>query len=230
MITFNFKSSITLLFLGLIIGFCLSFLFNGCGNETAVAHEKIIQPKDLKKESDKKEASYQAKISELENKNVQLQQELKSTKEQLLKIKSKIKQRESNIKKLIEPKGYPAKELLQKVKSAIIVDTSLSPCDSLVQEVSEYMQENEIKDSLYESQISKQDSMMAGKDSVIEVKTQLHRDLQLFFDQSLQQQQTLIKENTQLRKQFKRQKVKSKLISLGVLVLSGLTANYIINH
>jgi hypothetical protein len=235
MITFNFKTSIALLLIGMAAGFCFSFLFNGCGNDAGVTHERIVPVKDLKKEADSKEASYKEKITELENKNAELQQQLKTTKEQLVAIKSKTKQRENNIKKIITPdsyqqRGYPAKELLEKIKPAAIADTVLSPCDSLVNEVSEYMQENAIKDSLYESQIGMQDSLMAGKDSVIEMKSRFHQDLQRLFDQSLAQLEVLVKENTQLRKQFKRQKFKSRLISIGVTVLSGLAANYLIHH
>ncbi len=235
MITFNFKTSIGLLLIGFVTGLCLSFLFRDYSNEPGITHEKTVQPAELKKEADVNEASYQAKITELENKNEQLRQELKSTKDQLAAIKSKTKQRENNIKKIIDPtnfqeKGYPAKELLHKVNPAIITDTGLSPCDTLVNEVGAYLEENAIKDSLYESQITKQDSLLAGKDSIIEVKIRLHQDLKVLFDRSLMQQETLMNENKQLRKQFKRQKLRSKLFAIGVTVLSGFTANYLIHH
>lgn len=230
MITFKFKSSIALLLTGLVVGFCLSFLFNGCGKDSAMTHEKTVPAKDLKKEADVKEASYQAKITELENKNQRLKHELKSTQDQLALLKSKTKQRETNIKKMIEPKGYPAKELLQKVKPGSVAYTDLSPCDSLVQEVSVYIQENSLKDSLYEEQIGKQDSLIAGKDSIIENKTRLHQELQSLFEKSLTQQETLVKENTGLRKQFERQKFRSKIIAIGLTVLSGIATNYLIQH
>ena len=230
MISLKFKSSIALLLTGLVAGFCLSFLFNGCGNDPAVTHETVTPTKDLKKEADVKEASYQAKITELENKNQQLKLELQSAKGQLVKMKSKSEQRETKIKAMIEPNGYTAKELLRKVKPALVSATSLSLCDSLVQEVNEYMQENSMKDSLYEVQIGKQDSLIAGKDSIIENKTKLHQNLQTLFEQSLTQQEILSKENTQLRRKFKRQKFRSKLVTLGVTVLSGLAANYLIQH
>lgn len=235
MITFNFKTSIALLMIGLLAGFCLSFLFNGCGNDIGVSHEQIVPVKDLRKETDAKEASYKDKITELENKNAELQRQLKTSKEQLVAIKSKTKQRENNIKKIIAPgsyqeRGYPAKELLEKIKPAVITDTVLSPCDSLVNEVSEYMEENAVKDSLYESHTSTQDSLIAGKDSVIKNQTRLHQELKTLFEQSLAQQEKLIGENTELRRQFKRQKLRSKIVALGVTVLSGLVANYLIHH
>ena len=230
MITFKFKSSIALLLIGLVAGFCLSFLFNGCSKNDGFTHEKITPVKNLQKEADAKEASYQAKITELEHKNESLQQELSTTKGQLAIAKSKSKNREENIKKIIEPKGYPAKEVLQKIKPASITNTELSPCDSLASEVSEYIQENLLKDSLYDLQITTLDSIIAGKDSVIDVKTRQHQDLQTSFEKSLVQQEILEKTNSQLKKQFKRQKFRSKIVALGITVLSGLAANYIIQH
>jgi hypothetical protein len=87
-----------------------------------------------------------------------------------------------------------------------------------------------LKDSLYEEQIVKQDSLIAGKDSIIENKSRLHQELQTLFEQSLAQQQILVKENTGLRKQFKRQKFRSKIVAVGLTVLSGLASNYLIQH
>ncbi len=227
--TLNSKTSIALLFFGLGIVFCTFLLFRGCDINSSQPGEKIVQPKEIKNEASANEAIHLARIAELEKKNAGLQQELKSTKEQLVQIKAKIRQRESNIKKLIEPKGFLAKDLLQKVKPVVIADTGVSPCDSLVREVSSYIHENQVKDSLYEAHINKQDSVIAGKDSVIELRAKLYKDLQSFFDQSLLQQEKLIKENIQLRKQLKRQKTKGNLLNIGALVLSALAVNYIVN-
>jgi hypothetical protein len=227
---FDITSSIALVLVGLVSGFCLTFLFKGCYNETTVPHQKVISTEDLKKQAADKEAIYQTKIAELENKNLQLQTELKTTKEQLVSIKSKTKQRENTIKKIIEPKGLPAKELLDRVKPLLSIDSSLSPCDSLVQEVNVYMEENAVKDSLYESEISTLDSMVAVKDSVIKFKTELHSQWVEVFTKALDQQDILQKENDQLRKQFKRQKRKSKLVTIGLMILSAAGANYLLHH
>jgi hypothetical protein len=230
MTTINLKSSTALLILGLVIGFCLSLLFKGCNSEIPVPHEKVISPAVLKKQAADIENTYQTKFTELENKNQQLQNELKTTKEQLTTIKLKTKQRENSIKRIIEPKGFPAKELLAKVNSSVIVDSSLSPCDSLAQEVSKYVEENEVKDSLYQSQINTLDSIVAVKDSVIRFKTELHSEWIDVFTEALDQQVILQKENQQLRKLFKRQKRKSKLITAGLMILSAVGANYLLHR
>ena len=231
MITLNFKSPITTLILGFLFGCLTTFLLMGGCNNNKLGHETITNPKELKKQADAVESSYQKKIIELENNNQQLQQELKLVKDQLSVIKGRTKQREATIKKIIEPKGYPAKELLKKVNSpSVTMDSGLSPCDSLVQEVSEYILENQTKDSLYETQANIQDSIITVKDSVIANQNELHGKLQILLNQSLDQQTTLFTENTQLRRQFKRQKVKNRLITIGGMILSGLAANYLTHH
>src|SRR5258705_3751028 len=174
MITLNFKSPITTLIVGFLIGCLATFLLMGGCNNSKSDHETIANPKELKKQADAVEASYQKKIGELQTSNQQLQHDLKLVRDQLSVIKGRTKQKEATIKKIIEPKGYPAKELLKKVNSpSATMDTSLSSCDSLVQEVSEYILENETKDSLYEAQANIQDSIITVKDSVIANQNEL---------------------------------------------------------
>lgn len=231
MITINLKSRITIFILGFLLGCFVTLLLTGGCNKSKVATGNIVQPKELQKQADEIEKTYQERLTELESKNQTLQQELKGAKDQLSAIKTKTKQKEATIKKIIEPKGFPAKELLKKVNSSsLTIDSSLSPCDSLVQEVSEYMQENEVKDSLYELQVSTQENIIITKDSVIGLQSKQHDELQTLFGQSLATQETLTKENVQLRRQFKRQKFRNRLLSIGVTILSGITANYLIHH
>ncbi len=227
---FDVKSSIALVLVGLVFGFCLSVLMKACYSDTPIPQQKAVTTEELKKQAADKEAAHQKQIAELENKNQQLQNELKTTKEQLSAVKSKARQRETTIKKIIEPKGLPAKELLAKAKPVNPVDSSLSPCDSLAREVNEYLLDNAVKDSLYESQISTLDSMVAVKDSVIKFKTELHSEWVDVFTKALDQQEILQKENQQLQKQFKRQKRKSKLVTVGLMILSAVGTKYLLHH
>ncbi|MEI9909787.1 MAG: hypothetical protein WDO71_08975 [Bacteroidota bacterium] len=149
-------------------------------------------------------------------------------KKQLDAAKTKTKASATTIKKIIGPKGYPAKELLKKVNQPTVeIDNSLSPCDSLAQEVSEYIQNTELKDSLYEAQISLQDSVINVKDLVISASIKQFEKLSTVFDQSIQEQLRLVSENKQLRKQVKRQKRNGKLLAFGTAVLSGLATHYL---
>ncbi len=227
MISFNLKSSLTTAIICFILGCCTAFLLMGsCSNDEQ--QEKVALPRLLKKQADSIENFYQSKIAALETSNSRLQQELTITKTQLNDVKAKTKQKEATIKKIIAPKGIPAKELLKKVDpSSVAMGDNLSPCDSLVQEVREYMELSEEKKNYYETYIAIQDSIIEVKDSAIAVKTTEHTTLARLFDHSLDEQQKLFTENNQLRKQFKKEKRKGKLLALGTAVLSGLAAHYL---
>lgn len=225
----NVQLSIVTLILGVLVGVLVSLLLDLSYNDL-LSTSPPDNTEVVRKEMAAKETVHLTKISELEKKTEKLSEELKSAQAQLSTIKSKTREREKTIKKMIEPKGLPAKELLERVNKSVAVDTSLSPCDSLTQEVTGYIEENALKNSLYESQINTLDSIVAVKDSVIQLKTGLHKDLTVLFEQSLDKQDVLAKENLQLRKQFKRQKLKSKLITVGLMILSGTAANYLLRR
>lgn len=228
MISFNLRSSLAIAIICFVLGCCTAFLLvGGCNNDTK--QESIAMPEMLKQQADSIKANYQAKITELETRNSHLQQELSTTKAQLKAAKTKTKSKAATIKKIIEPKGYPAKELLKKADSfSVVENSSLLPCDSLVEEVTQYMKLNETEDSLYEAQIAAQDSIIEVKDAVIAFKDSAHAALDKVFNQSLQEQDKLLSENRQLRKRLKRQKLKGKLLAFGSAVLSGLVTHYLI--
>lgn len=227
----NLKSSLLIAVICFVLGFAGAFLLMGQCNDSDTSTQSIVQVKELEKQIASKETVFQTKLSELQKRNQQLQQELTSTQVELFTIKLKSKKKEDNIKKLIQPKGLPAKELLKKVgKPAIAIDNNLSPCDSLAEEVSEYIEVNAIKDSLYETKIGLQDSVIAVKDSVINTHVKFNRELKAGFSTSLEQQELLSAENAKLKKKIKRQKRRSKLINIGAMILSGLATNYFFNH
>jgi len=230
MTTFNFKSSSLLFFLGFISGFSLLFLFSGNCNGPDEKAEMIVKPKQISKEIEKSEKEQQHKIAELEIKNQQLLQELAATKELLNKAKQKTKTRGAKIIKLTEPKGFSAKELLAKNKLLQTADTPKLICDSLITEVNEYIKDNAIKDSLYELQITQLDSTIAVKDSIIGLNLRLNKELKTSLLQSLTQQEVLYQQTQQLKRKFKRQKFRSKLIAIGATLFSGIAAEYLIRR
>ena len=230
MITFNLKSSIALLTLGFLMGISLMFLFSGNCNEPEVKGEISISPKELKNKLESVEKEHQQKIADLEIKNQKLQGELVTTKQLLSKAKQKTKTKETEIKKLTEPKGFSAKELLARVNTSPLFDTSLSSCDSLINEVNEYIHDNAFKDSLYELQITQLDSTVFVKDSIIELNAQLNKELAFALSKSIEQQEILLEQNKQIQKKFKRQKFRRKMIAIGATILSGIAADYLIHR
>jgi len=234
MITFNQKSTISIALLSFVVGCCFSFLLMGGCSNTEKAAAELVTVEKLQKDLQDKENSYQAAISELRKKNLALQQELTSTQVELFAVKIKTKQKETTIKKLVQPKekpGLPARELLKKVNGKIVaIDSSLSPCDSLAVAVLEYMDENSAKDSLYERQISLQDSIINVKDVEITARDSLYREVKTGFTLSLTQQKLLAGQNSSLHKQLRRQKRRNMFLSIGGIILSGLATNYFLNH
>lgn len=227
MISFNLKSFAAIAIICFVLGCCVTFLLTSkCNNE--VKPKSFISPKVLHWQADSIEASYKVNIIELESRNEQLQQELNLTKLELNAVKAKSKSKAATIKKIIDPKGYPAKELLEKADpSLMVMNSGLSTCDSLVQEVNEYVELNEVKDSLYEVQISIRDNLITSKDSIIAFKTEKHKVFSSLFNQSLQDQQKMLSENNRLRRRIKLQKLKGKLFAIGTGVLSGLATHYL---
>lgn len=234
MITFNLRSSIATALLSFVLGCCISFLLTGGCNNTSPSTSELITIEKLQKDFQDKQTAYQARISELQKKNATLQQELSSTQVELFTIKLKTKQKEKAIKKLVLPRtkpGLPARELLRKVNGKIVaIDSSVSSCDSLAIAVMEYLDENVVKDSLYEKQISLQDSVIRVKDVEITIRDSLYREIKTNFALSLAQQQLLAEQNGLFQKQLKRQKRRSKLLAFGSVILTGIVTNYFLNH
>ncbi len=227
MISFNLKSSITIAVICFVLGCCTAFLLNGCNDNQQSA--AIVKTKELEKEFSQKEESYQLRFGELQKKNISLQQELISTQAELFIIKAKTKSKERQINKRIAPKGMPAKELLKKSGGGLLaIDSSLSPCDSLVLEVTEYIEENAIKDSLYEVHISLQDSAIVTKDSIICMHESKYQDLKTSFKVSLVQQYQLEEANQNLSKKIKRQKKRSRAAALGGMIVTGIVSGLLL--
>ena len=223
----NIGIPVITLILGILIGLLSWFLFDLSASDL-LTPSSVDNSETIKKEIAAKEALHQEKITELENKNAALQKDLNTVKEQLASIKSQTKKREATIKKILEPKGMAAKDLLEKVGHSVPVDSSLSPCDSLANEVSEYIEENLVKDSLYETQIGKLDSTIVIKDSIIQLKSKMHIDLSNTVSKLLNDREALFRENKAIRKQFKRQKRKGKFVTVGLMILTATAANYLL--
>jgi len=229
MMTFHLKTFLSLLLLGFVLGFVTAFLFTGCNKNSNIKKEAIVKPKELKKQAATIEENYQEQIESLQDQNLELQQDLEVNQGLLDQAKETTKQLENKIKKLIEPAGYPAKKLIEKVK-ANEISSDLPSCDSLINVVSDYIEENHRKDSIYELQIIQMDSIVSIKDDLIRTNTEAYTNLHQLFEQSVVSQENLIKENTQLQKQFKRQRFKNKLVTAGLMILSATATNYLLHH
>ncbi len=225
MITLKMKTTISLLLLGFVVGCCVAMLlFSGCNNTVAKEHSVAIAA--LKKETREQKAAYEAKLAGLEQDNHALQTQLEQVRAKLQEAKTKTSGKKAVIKRMIQPVGFPARDLLDSDNLPASA-SEVSDCDSLKIVVGEFITESEIKDSLYESHIAVQDEIITGKDAVIAVQKGHISDVSEKLGQSLQQQTELVALNTRLQKKLHRQKTKGRLFAFATAILSGVATHYL---
>jgi len=208
----NIKLLITLL-AGVLAGFLLSFLLN---DESYPAYKPQSSAKVIQLNSGNKERILLKRIDSLNNHQLKLTSELNNTKTELSKSKRK------NL--FLQRQVY---NLIDKEYTADTVER-LANCDTLQQIVVELIENSNFKDSLYEASISNYEDQLKNKDSTIQEQINLYSATKNFLHQSLHEQQLLEVQNKQLQKQVKRQKIKGKIVTAGLLILSGVVVSQLI--
>jgi hypothetical protein len=247
-------TSAILLLIGFALGFLTSFLIF---NYTKIPPAKVSVVQKAKvrnKQADSIDASYQRQIDTLTDQNIELQQEIEVSQGLLQQLKQEVQEKENKINRIISPgkpfKGndlfkdaFPSNNLLYTQTAGkfhlpekegfftpMKVESGPCLCDSLKKEVLNYIDANHRKDSVYELQLLQFDSLLAGKDLVIETSGKAYSDLKLLLDVSISSQAALQKENLLLQRQSKRQRFKSKVLTGGLMILSGFAASFILRH
>lgn len=106
----------------------------------------------------------------------------------------------------------------------------LAQCDSLNATVEDLIISYSAKDSLYEQLTGTLQAQVENKDTVIRTQQEQYNCIKLSFDKSLAQQEVLSGENLMLGRQVKTFKIKNKLLSAGVFLLSGIAAYQLLHH
>ena len=106
----------------------------------------------------------------------------------------------------------------------------LSDCDSLESSLADLKVSTAEKDSLFEDIQSQLEHLVNNKDSTLNVQREEYNALKLSFDNSLAQQDDILGQNKYLQKQLNRHVVKNKLLSGGLLVLSGIAIFSLLRH
>jgi hypothetical protein len=129
------------------------------------------------------------------------------------------------------------KAIEQKVSqllAAAINDTDtvakLTDCDSLESSLADLKVATAEKDSLCEDIQNQLEQQVNNKDSTLNVQRQEYNALMLSFDNSLAQQDEMLVQNKYLQKQLNRHIVKNKLLSGGLLALSGIVVFNLLHH
>ena len=212
----NIKT-IAVLVIGIIIGISFSNLFKGCND--SVTQTKTFKPETLKNQSQKADHLYQQKIDSLQVSSNGLAKKLAGTKQILSQVSKKNKLLQMQVYELID-------------RTPVNADTiqTQSNCDSLKVTVAELLQSDDLKDSLFTDVNNNLETQIKNKDSTLMIKDMELHALRISLDQSITEQQFLYDQNKTYQKQFRQQKVKGKLLSVGALILSGMAAAYLIQQ
>jgi hypothetical protein len=212
------SNSIIFLVLGLIAGIAGTMFFSGSHDQQFPA-QALESPASIKVTSVAIEKHFQSKLDSLLQTNVVLGKQVTNTKSELHKAK------------------YDNKVLLELVDTMIVhagsaTDTleRLADCDTLQWAVKDLIVAANHKDSLYEDLNTTLQYQVENKDSVIGVQQQEYSSIKLLFDKSLSQQEILSTQNLLYQKQIKRHKVKSKLLSAGAFILTGIATYGLLHH
>lgn len=212
-------NKIIFLVLGLIMGIGGTLFFSDSKNQAPIPAIGQRSPANLKNTSVLVEAKFQGRVDSLMQSNSNLNKRVSSSKVEL----QKAKQDNRVLLELVDT-------LLAHSAQTTDTATKLAQCDSLNETVQDLIVSANVKDSLYEDLTTTLQAQVSNKDTVISTQREQYNILKLSFDQSLAQQDLLSGQNLMLEKQVKRFKIKNKLLSAGVFILSGIAAYQLVHH
>lgn len=215
--------------IGFILGFTTSTLIFSCFGSSTEKRSIAVPMKRFEKQAVNIEESYERAIGNLQYQNFELQMNLNETKDLLDQVKLSLKKKEVKLKKLLEPKSFSANPLRVQLQKVSFED-NVAACDSLVSGVRQYLIDNGRKDSIYDVQQAQLENIVLIKDSVINLQVKEKEDFKILINQSLIEQQELAKVNKQLQKKNRRGRFKTKLFSVGSVIVTALVSSYVFGH
>jgi DNA polymerase II small subunit/DNA polymerase delta subunit B len=164
--------------------------------------------------------NYTLEMSQLKKQNDSLLKVVQSRRAALMLSDQKVFQLEDKVR-----------ELANKVQAE--PDTTkekVSDLDSLGIEASVLVSQEAERDSLCEGEVSDLNALVKEKDSALEDCQNSYISMRQVADSSLQQQQNAILQIKGLNKQLKKKAVQSRLLSAGILIITGVAATLYLSH
>lgn len=219
MLTFGHKYSYPiLLIVGFVLGFYMSCLFSGCGGADAnLPAVTTIKPEQNQKQVAAVQATYQGRIDSLGAAAKTLQATLQNTRVALEKAKQKNAALQTQVYHLLDRTTAPSPDSV----------TQLADCDTLGSKVKDLLATDSLKDSLYEKTTADLQAEVANKDSTLQTRQEQYDTLRRAFDQSIQQQQSLVTSNTILQKQLRHHKRAGVFRTIGLAIAAVLATHYL---
>ncbi len=174
--------------------------------------ESKIAIKEMTAQVNSIESNYKTQLQYWIQKNNYLQEQIQKTDFALSQSKQKEKSLQGSIQVLIS-------------ESKDLKDTSqiVSNCDSIKERVSQFISETNTRDSLCDNEIADFKILVQNKDSAMTVCENSFSMLKQVTDSSLAFQNKLTEDLKRANKEIKRGNIKSKFLTAGVMILSGVT-------
>ena len=207
------KKTIIITFLfSLLSSISTYLLFHSMEGFKTEIKESKIATREMQNQLNVIEGNYKTQIQYWIQKNNVLQQQIQKTDFALTESTQKEKSLQGKIQVLIS-------------ESNTLTDTSeiISNCDSIKENVNRYLSDANVKDSLYDREISELKTVIQNKDSEMAVCDKSFSMLKQVTDSSLAFQNKLTDELKLAERKTKRENIKSKFLSAGVMILSGAT-------
>lgn len=208
---------VALVICGFLIGLSITLLLRknaGMGEST-----KIIDLSDVRKlenQFSQKEKQTQFLMDVLDKKNALLNTQLQSLTAQLSQARAESRNLQKRTMDLAAGK---------KSKDTMLL---LADYDTLKAKVVLLNNAIVVSDSLCDRVIDNQQQQLIQKDSVIQLHRMQYVSLKSSFTESISQQKLLLDQNDLLRKQVRKQRLKSKLLSGLTLIAAGITTHYLL--
>jgi hypothetical protein len=208
---------IALVICGLVIGIALSVLFRkSAASENLSVTANPGSAKKLEQKVAAQEKQVHLLIENMNQKNLLLVEEIQSLKDEL--SATRIKSRKLQI---------ITHDLATKKTASNDTALRLADCDTLKEKVMALNNTIQAEESLCDSIISSQQQQLLLKDSSIQLHRVLYNGLKQSFTESIAQQKVLLDQNSFYKKQLRKQKLKSKLLSGLAIIAAGVTTHYL---
>lgn len=207
---------ITILF-SLLSAISTYLLFDSMeGFKTEIRESKMVV-KEMKEQVNSIENKYKTEIQYWVMKNNSLQHRIQKTEVALGESKQKANSLQGKIQVLIS-------------ESKTMQDTSeiISNCDSLKTQVTQFISETNVRDSLCDNEIADLKCLIQNKDSVMTVCENSFSMLKRVTDSSIAQQNELADKLKLADKKIRKGNLKVKFLSAGLFILSGVTATLLL--
>jgi len=204
---------------GLVLGIFLSSFFIGGSGRPA---KPVIKPTAIVHEVRAAEATSSKRLDSLERTNKQLAGHLQTVTGELQSAKKRSNALQTQLYNLIDRTATAADQQ----------DTAqwVSNCDQLKDTVAAYIVAAAQKDSFYEACTLNLEEQLRNKNATITEQTLRYDALKVFLDKSLTGLQQANDENKRMSKQFRRQKFKSTVKTIGIVIATAFATHYLSQH